>query len=77
MYGTVPIGGGCPTPFYLLSHILTSSAVNLNSSCSIVLLSHHAAGGKPEDGFAARKALSPIGVAGTDFREQGGDGLEE
>ena len=38
------------------------SHLQLNSSRHAVLLSHHAEGGEPEDGFAARKALSPIGV---------------
>jgi hypothetical protein len=36
-----------------------------------VLLSHHAAGGEPEDGFAARKALSPIGVGRYGFCRTG------
>ena len=31
------MGGGYPTPFYLLSHMQISSAVNLNSSCRATL----------------------------------------
>ena len=37
---------------------LYQSHLQLNSLRHAVLLSHHAAGGEPEDGFAARKALS-------------------
>ena len=47
------------------------SHLQLNSSHHTVLLSHHAAGGEPEDGFAARKALSPIGIGRYGFCRTG------
>ena len=56
-------------PFYMLSPWLNSSAIKLTRNS--VLLSHHAAGGEPEDGKAARKAPSPIGVGryGFEYKE--------
>ena len=38
LYTVLKLSWGCPTPFYMLSHLPTSSAIRLNSSCSTVLL---------------------------------------
>ena len=48
--------------FILLAPRINPVSNQSQSLCSAVLLSHHAEGGEPEDGFAARKALSQIGV---------------
>ena len=57
--------GKFPRLFYLLPHRQSSTANSFSRNS--VLLSHHAAGGKPEDGNAARKALSQSEQDGTDF----------
>ena len=54
-------GVGVPgvPPAFLFAIAQVQSHLKSIKNRHAVLLSHHAAGGEPEDGFAARKAPSP------------------
>ena len=76
LYTVLKLSWGCPTPFYLLSHISISSATELISSCRAALPPRQRRGAwgyaihtvrhhkimVSEVWIAYRKALSPIGV---------------